>query len=55
MVVINGFEAFAFGVLTLPVMVMYSMFALDGFLAEQEALASSGYGLTAEDTDYAYA
>jgi O-antigen ligase len=55
MVVINGFEAFAFGVLTLPVMVMYSMFALDGFLAEQEAVASSAYGLTAEDADYAYA
>jgi hypothetical protein len=56
LLVINAFEAFAFGVLSLPVMIMYSMFALDGFLSEQEELASAGYGLpgTAEDPDYAY-
>jgi hypothetical protein len=56
LLVINAFEAFAFGVLTLPVMIMYSVFALDGFLAEHEALASAGYGLPAsvDDAEYSY-
>ena len=56
LLVINAFEAFAFGILTLPVMIMYSVFALDGFLAEQEALASAGYELPAsvDDAEYSY-
>ena len=56
LLVINAFEAFAFGVLTLPVMIMYSVYALDGFLVEQEALASAGYGLPAsvDDAEYSY-
>lgn len=56
LLVVNAFEAFAFGVLSLPVMIMYSVFALDGFLAEQEALASAGYELPAsvDDAEYSY-
>lgn len=56
LLVMNAFEAFAFGVLSLPVMIMYSMFALDGFLSEQETLASAGYELRAgtDDAEYSY-
>lgn len=56
LLVINAFEAFAFGVLSLPVMVMYSMFALDAFLAEQESLALAGFSDSdlQEDAAYAY-
>jgi hypothetical protein len=41
-VIMNILEGFAFGVLTFPMMTIYVMLALGGFLAERYSMAGIG-------------
>jgi hypothetical protein len=55
-IVVNAFEGFAVGVLTFPVMAMYTVFAIGGFLNEEAALpAADGVRWEPRETSEAWA